>query len=120
MGAVLIVEDDALIARQLAEMLRDAGYEVAGPATNTSAAWPLVEARRDLICAILDVNIGDNLVFPIAQVLTQRAIPILFATASPAEKVRAQWPRHEVLQKPFDAADVLARVRALSRSALAA
>ena len=52
---ILVAEDETLIRMDLVEMLREAGYEVVGEATNGQEAIELAESLRPDI-AILDVK----------------------------------------------------------------
>lgn len=77
---VLVVEDEMLLALDLEEGLRDAGCEVVGPAGSLRSALRLAE-NSEIDAAILDVNLAGERVFPVAQILTERGIPFVFATA---------------------------------------
>lgn len=77
---VLVVEDEMLLALDLEEGLREAGCEVVGPAGSLRAAMRLAE-NSEIDAAILDVNLAGERVFPVAQILAERGIPFVFATA---------------------------------------
>ena len=76
---ILVVEDEAIIAMLVEEMVLDFGSEVVGPAAKMDDALRLA-SQAPLDAAILDVNVGGAVVFPVADVLQQRGIPIIFAT----------------------------------------
>jgi PAS domain S-box-containing protein len=65
---VLVVEDEALVARDIAGMLTEAGFDVLGPARSVSRALSLL---HDTKCdgAVLDINLGRETSEPIAQML---------------------------------------------------
>jgi PAS domain S-box-containing protein len=77
-GQVLIVEDDVVIATDLAEMTRRLGYGVRGPAPDVSSALDLVRRRPDM--ALLDVNLGGESIAPVVDALEQAGIPYAFCT----------------------------------------
>ena len=54
----------------------------------------------------LDVNIGGRLVFPVAEALAARGVPIVFATGYGRSGLPAAWQDHTVLSKPYTAAEV--------------
>ena len=76
---ILVVEDEAIIAMLVEEMVLDFGSEVVGPAAKMDEALRLA-SHAPLDAAILDVNVGGVVVVPVADVLQQRGIPIIFAT----------------------------------------
>ena len=61
---VLVVEDDGLLALDIANQLTDAGLEVVGPATSVAKALELLETGCDV--ALLDVNLGKETAEPVA------------------------------------------------------
>ena len=76
---VLIVEDEALVAMELARVLTEAGAQVVGPAGNIEEALDLV-SRKPIDRAVLDINLGGRLVTPVARALTAKAIPFVYLT----------------------------------------
>lgn len=80
MKTVLLVEDDAIIAFDLADQLSAAGYEVLGPAIDAIHGLALL-AGRGCDVAVLDVNLGNGTTSePVAVELRRRSIP--FVTVS--------------------------------------
>lgn len=76
---VLIVEDNALIAMELEDSLDAAGYVVAGRANSVAEAMAVIETT-DFDVAVLDVDLGGQQSFPIADTLEAKGIPYAFAT----------------------------------------
>src|SRR5947209_14372115 len=75
----LVVEDEYVIAADLTASLEALGAEVAGPAPSVAAALTLLESEGDrLDGAVLDVNLGKERVYPVADVLRGRGIPFVF------------------------------------------
>src|SRR5262249_34194913 len=77
---VLIVEDETLQALALADMISKLGGSVTAIANRFEDAMEALQ-REAFDCAILDVNLGGTLSFPIADRLQQQGVPILFCTA---------------------------------------
>ena len=100
---LLLVEDEYLVAADLAWALKQAGAEIVGPAGSVADALELVRDESDrLDGAVLDINLGDERVFPVADALTERGVPFILATgydASVIPPAYASTPRHE---KPVD------------------
>jgi two-component SAPR family response regulator len=59
--------------------------------------------------AVLDVNLGGELVYPVAETLARRGVPFIFVTGYGAESIDARFARVPVLQKPIER-DMLAQV----------
>ena len=69
---VLVVEDEFLIALDLEQLLRRHGWRVLGPAATVAVALRLLRGAMPDV-ALLDVNLGGELVTPVAAELRARA-----------------------------------------------
>jgi CheY-like chemotaxis protein len=78
---VLVVEDEFLIAMDLEAMLREHGWRVLGPAATVAKALSLLEDGEMPDVALLDVNLKGETVVPVAEVLRERGVPIVLASA---------------------------------------
>lgn len=107
---LLMAEDEVFIAMMLEDILSDEGYHV--HAVATLAEGLLVAEHGHFAAAILDVNLGRDLVFPLAERLREKEVPFLFASGYGNEEIPAGFAGYAVLLKPFDAKALLA---ALSR-----
>jgi CheY-like chemotaxis protein len=76
---VLVVEDDQLIAFGIVAELKSAGCTVLGPALSLEAAVTITEAQIP-DAAVLDVFLNGTYVWPLAGMLTARAVPFIFLT----------------------------------------
>ena len=97
----LLAEDEPLILEWLEELLGELGCSV------VAAASTLAQASRafdgvDADVAILDVHLGNASVFPVAELLRARGIPIIFTTGAAGDPLPAPWKGYRVLAKPFD------------------
>jgi CheY-like chemotaxis protein len=99
---ILVVEDEMLVAALLEDRLAALGCRVIGPATAVADALELLKTE-EVDAAVLDVNIGGEKVFPVADALAARNIPFLFATAYGAGGVVEPHNRRDVLDKPYQA-----------------
>jgi DNA-binding response OmpR family regulator len=97
---ILVVEDEPLLAMTLADLLTDAGCTVAGPAASLKQGMRLVE-QEAVDGAILDVNLGGEMVFPLADALVERSIPFVYVTGY-GKLLRACNHGRPVLQKPYN------------------
>jgi CheY-like chemotaxis protein len=107
---VLLVEDEGLIAAMVADMLEDLGAEVVGPAASVAEGVALAETGG-LWAAVLDINIRGASVDPVAERLTARGIPFLFATGYGTQP--AAWPHVPVIDKPYSIEKLAAVLLAL-------
>lgn len=101
MARVLVVDDEALIAMMLSDLLAEYGHETVGPAHSEGQALELVASAR-IDAAILDVTLGDHDCFAVAEALGQRGIPFAFATGHGAHSMPDAFRACVTVSKPFD------------------
>jgi two-component system, response regulator PdtaR len=77
---VLIVEDEAIIALELAYTLEEAGYDILGPAMSIARALALIEAIRP-DAAVLDVNVRSEKITQVARRLKGLGVPFVLTSA---------------------------------------
>jgi CheY-like chemotaxis protein len=97
---VLVVEDEALIAMLIEDMVLDFGSAVVGPVAKLADAISLARSA-ELDAAILDINVGGSVIFPVADTLHERGIPIVFATGYGSQGLPLRFRSSPVLAKPF-------------------
>jgi DNA-binding NtrC family response regulator len=96
---VLIVEDEYLIALDIAHSIAAQGAEVVGPVVTVNAALDAI-AKRDVDLVILDLNLNGKLSLPVADALADRQIPFVFTTGYGIRTVPARHASASFLQKP--------------------
>jgi CheY-like chemotaxis protein len=102
---LLVVEDEYLIAASLARELEGRGAEVAGPAGSVRDALALVEAEGDrLDGAVLDINLRDERVYPVADALAARGVPFIFLTGYDARVIPDAYAGVPRCEKPVSSA----------------
>jgi DNA-binding NtrC family response regulator len=97
---ILVVEDEALIALDLQELLDQCGAKVIGPAVSVSQALEAINENH-IDCALLDVKLGDETAEVVAAALEQRAIPTVFVTACGDGNLPPGFKTHPVVEKPY-------------------
>src|SRR4051794_24920488 len=113
----LVVEDEYLIAADLTASLESIGIEVIGPAASVEEALRLIQNKGDrLDGAVLDINLRNERVFPVADALTARGVPFLFTTGYDADSIPKAYAGAPRCEKPVAKAQLL---RWLSHAALA-
>jgi CheY-like chemotaxis protein len=106
---VLLVEDEALVAMLMEDMLSDEGCIVVATAPRLDEALARAEdLSLEFDVAVLDLNLAGENTYPVASALKQRDIPFVFATGYGAGGLPAEWRGRPTLQKPFTAGDVTA------------
>lgn len=109
---ILVVEDDILVATLLAEILESVGWQVVGPVAHLAPALDAA-ASEDFDAAVLDVNLGGQTVFAVAEVLDARTIPFVFVTACGWEALPPSFYGRPHLGKPFVPGELIGTVARL-------
>jgi DNA-binding response OmpR family regulator len=104
---VLVVEDEALIALDIAQQLTDAGFGVVGPAPSVAKAFQLIgDEGCDL--AVLDFNLREETAEPIAVELRARETPFILLSGVSKERLPASLTDAILLPKPAHPASLVA------------
>lgn len=105
---ILIVEDDYFIAEDMRLAFQRAGAEVIGPVPTIEDAVVLIGAAARIDAAVLDINLeGDGLVFPIADALTVRGVPFVFATGYDDTFIPERFADVKRFEKPCNPTTIL-------------
>jgi PAS domain S-box-containing protein len=98
---VLVVEDEALVGIMIQECMTELGFQIVGPVCTASDA---LQAAKDgaFDAAILDINLGDGMVYQVAEILSRRHVPFVFVTGYDADSVDSRFRHIPVLQKPVE------------------
>ena len=98
---VLFVEDEPLVAMMIEDMLIDLGVEVVGPASRVDQALALAR-EADMEAAVLDINVGGQSTYEVADVLRKRGVPVIFATGYGSSALPERFRGTPTLHKPFE------------------
>lgn len=99
---VLVVEDEWLIAIDIAEIVEAAGCTALGPVHSVSAAIDLLKGVKRVDGGLLDVNLRGETSYPIAKALTDREIPFAFLSGYASNQLQAGFEERPLLSKPVD------------------
>lgn len=98
---ILVVEDNYLLAETLSDLLEDIGCVLVGPAPRVAAALRLCEDQID--GALLDINLGKETCFAVADRLVERGIPFMFLSGYTDDAVvPTRFSGVPRLTKPYD------------------
>lgn len=108
---VLVAEDELIVGYDLCDTVAEAGYEVEGPFDDISSAMLAFQKNKPDV-AILDVQLGDGIVYPLAEQMMAENVPVIFHSGqlTPGEVAR-RYPSAQALAKPCPPADVIASVQ---------
>jgi two-component sensor histidine kinase len=101
---ILILEDEPLVAFMLAELVRELKGTVIGPFGSVQDAAAGLKTSVD--AALLDVNVGDELAYPLAEALIRKGVPVIFVTGYQADAIDPRFARAPVLTKPIEPAEL--------------
>jgi CheY-like chemotaxis protein len=110
LAPILIVEDEPFIALELKESIEDAGGKVVGPVGSSEAALELLETHA-VAAAILDVQLSDGNVTPVATALVALGIPMVFQSGVDLPPdLQSQCPDAVHYKKPVSARLLLKKI----------
>jgi CheY-like chemotaxis protein len=100
---LLVVEDEAMVAMMIENMLDDLGCVVVGVAGTVSRGLAMAgDEGLSLDGAILDVNLGGEKVYPVAEALSFRRVPFIFSTGYGLDGISANFAHVPALAKPYE------------------
>lgn len=111
---LLLVEDEYVLGCYMSQMLEEWGAHVVGPVASVSDALTLLDRAPEIDAAILDVNLGDESVFPVADVLRREHVPFVFASAYDPAQMPERFRDVQLCSKPIDPGSIrnaLSRLR---------
>jgi CheY-like chemotaxis protein len=114
---VLVVDDEVLVAYDLADTVEALGHTPVGPACSCAEAHAIIDEHAcDM--ALLDIDIGGELVWPVARRLKAMGCAVAFVTANAHRpELDAEFPSAPVVDKPArerDVAEALGAMRVAS------
>jgi CheY-like chemotaxis protein len=116
---ILVADDEALIALDIAATLADAGVDVVGPCMTLAKALEMAE-KESFSAALLDIRLGSTTTEAVADRLHARQIPFLFYSGQALpESMSRRWPESRVISKPAYSGEVLAALADLLLSNVA-
>lgn len=99
---VFILEDEPLVSMLLEGMMEDFGAHVLGPFLRLKPAAEFIrEHHREIDVAILDVNVGGERSFTLADLLFELEVPFVFASGYDEAGIDERWRMWPNLGKLF-------------------
>jgi two-component SAPR family response regulator len=98
--SILIVEDEIIVALNLADKITAEGAKAVGPVSTVNAALDVI-ANTELDGVILDVKLRGEMAFPVADVLADHHIPFVFTTALDDGDIPPRHANVRCVRKPL-------------------
>ncbi|MXP27662.1 hypothetical protein GRI58_02350 [Porphyrobacter algicida] len=103
---VLVLDDEALIAFDIAATVEDLGAQVLGPATSLKEGFALCEESSPHY-ALLDIDVSGQLVWPLARHLAEHGSRVIFVSANANHnELKDEFDSSPVVDKPAGQADI--------------
>ena len=96
---ILLAEDEPVLAGMMRDLLRGSGYVVTHVDTLEQALQLVASEHFD--AAMLDINLGDDEVYPVAEKLRAMDVPFFFASARGAAGLANGFRNHPIVPKPY-------------------
>jgi DNA-binding response OmpR family regulator len=97
---VLVVEDEGAIATMIEDVLQNLGCQVVASVAHLRKAMEIA-STAEIDFAVLDVNLGGEPIFPVAEILRDRRIGFLFSTGYDQGSLPPEFVQCPVINKPF-------------------
>ena len=104
---ILVVEDEPIVALDLATVLEGCGATILGPAYSVAEARHIIVSNSPIDCAVLDVNLGRESVAPLVRRLRELSVPFVFLTGYDEKDLAPLWRTHPILHKPTVAQELI-------------
>ena len=101
---VLVVEDEYFLAEDIVQTLKEMGARIVGPVGELEEATNLVNADVAIDAAVVDVNLRNELAFPLARILRARNVPFVFTTGYDCGSIEQEFQDVQHWEKPLDLA----------------
>ena len=111
---ILIVDDNALIAEAVSQLLTEAEAEVLGPASSIAEARQLLKTGTPIDAALLDVNLTDGRITPVLDVLRTRHVPtVVYTGGTVPEEIGQHQQDIRLVTKPVSSAHPVRELKAV-------
>lgn len=105
--SILLVEDEYFIADDMVRAFKARGASIVGPAGTVAGAMKLLGGNRRVDAAVLDVNLQGEMVFPVADALSERGIRFIFVTGYERVSIPEKYAAVVRCEKPIHPDQVL-------------
>jgi len=103
---ILVVEDEYFLAEDIGRALRELDASIVGPVGDLADGMAVLSNDNAISGAVLDVNVRDEKIFPLARELRARNVPFVFTTGYDSNVLEAEFQRVPRWTKPVDVSAV--------------
>ncbi len=114
---VLVIEDEYVVAEAIERTLRRAGATVLGPVPSVDQAMALLDQGGRIDGAVLDINLGEQKVYPVVDRLLARGVRCVFATGNDIADVPSNYKEIVRLEKPVEASSIIDALKKIDTTA---
>lgn len=104
---IIVVEDEFLVADELVRTLRRAGAEVVGAAPSVTKALALIQSTPAFDAAVIDINLGGEVAYPVVEAVIKLNRPFVFATVCQPDELPHQYRQAPRCAKPLQGPTLL-------------
>ncbi len=102
----VVVEDEPLIAKSIVRVLQRNECDVIGPFASTERTFEALEQNEGFDGALLDINLGNELVYPLAEAFRRGGQSFAFLTGYSRNVLREDFRDFPLLEKPFSTVEL--------------
>jgi len=114
---ILVAEDSLMIALLIERFLRDFGCIIVGPVSTVARAAEAID-MHEIDGALLDINLREESIFPVAETMRIRALPFILVTSYAMRDVEPELVRMAPrIRKPFTRETLMERMIEVFRPA---
>jgi CheY-like chemotaxis protein len=99
---VLVIEDEYFLDDDIVGALTALGARIVGPYGDFEEAAQIVDRDVAIDAAVMDVNLRDQMVFPLARLLRSRQVPLVFTTGYDKSTIAPEFRDVRLWSKPLD------------------
>ena len=99
---VLVVEDEYFLADDIVRALTVLGARIVGPYADLDEAIEVVDRDIAIDAAIVDINLRNEMAFPLVRVLRSRKVPFVFTSGYDRSSIEPEFQDVRLWGKPLD------------------
>src|SRR5262245_40544599 len=101
---ILIIEDEYFLAEDICVALKELGADIVGPVADVGDAIRIVNSSQAIDAAVVDINLKDEAIYPVADRLRTRKIPFVFTSGYDRKAIVSRFQDVQLFEKPIDVA----------------
>ncbi|WP_104668795.1 response regulator [Ensifer adhaerens] len=107
---VLVAEDEFIVANDIALLLEEAGATIIGPTPTVQETLKSLLVAENIQVAVLDINLNGELIYPVADELARRSVPLIFFSGYDSWNLPERFSTAARLSKCVSTSDLVSAV----------